>query len=77
MLEAYGVEACRATVVREVTSVFGAYGIAVDPRHLILIADVMTHLVRECVRAGRGGADAERGRGGEWAEAEAGLVRPQ
>lgn len=46
MLAAYGVEACRATIVREVSSVFGAYGIGVDPRHLSLIADFMTHLVR-------------------------------
>lgn len=45
MLVAYGVEACRATVVKEVSGVFGAYGIGVDPRHLSLIADFMTHLV--------------------------------
>jgi DNA-directed RNA polymerase I subunit RPA1 len=45
MLAAYGVEACRATVVKEVSGVFGAYGIGVDPRHLSLIADFMTHLV--------------------------------
>ena len=29
----------------QVRSVFGAYGIGVDPRHLSLIADFMTHLV--------------------------------
>lgn len=89
MLAAYGVEACRATIVKEVrplvcaspsclpaacvlacvpgltmlqptacsaasppapaaqvSGVFGAYGIGVDPRHLSLIADFMTHLVR-------------------------------
>ena len=38
-----GVEAARATLVREVRAVFGAYGIAVDPRHLGLIADYMMH----------------------------------
>lgn len=62
MLAAYGVEACRATIVREVRSVFGAYGIGVDPRHLFLIADWMTHLVSQpllegvwlyCVQGGR------------------------
>lgn len=43
MLRTYGVEAARATVLREVQGVFGAYGIGVDPRHLGLIADYMTH----------------------------------
>lgn len=45
ILYTYGVEAARATLMREVSSVFGAYGIAVDPRHLGLIADFMTHQV--------------------------------
>lgn len=54
MLEVLGVEAARATIVREVSSVFGAYGIAVDPRHLSLIADHMTHMggYRACSRIG-------------------------
>ncbi|KFM27291.1 DNA-directed RNA polymerase I subunit rpa1 [Auxenochlorella protothecoides] len=54
MLETYGVEAARATIVREAASVFGAYGIGVDPRHLALIADYMTHLggYRACNRLG-------------------------
>lgn len=43
ILRTYGVEAARATLMREVSSVFGAYGIGVDPRHLGLIADFMTH----------------------------------
>ncbi|KAK9845826.1 hypothetical protein WJX81_003612 [Elliptochloris bilobata] len=49
-----GVEAARATLVREVRTVFGAYGIAVDPRHLGLIADYMMHQggYRACSRAG-------------------------
>ena len=46
VLHTYGVEAARATLMREVRSVFGAYGIGVDPRHLGLIADFMTHQVR-------------------------------
>lgn len=45
-LRIYGVEAARATLMREVRAVFGAYGIGVDPRHLSLIADFMTHMVR-------------------------------
>ncbi len=45
VLRTFGVEAARATVVAEVSSVFGAYGIGVDPRHLSLISDHMTHQV--------------------------------
>ena len=50
-LRMYGVEAARATLMREVRAVFGAYGIGVDPRHLGLIADFMTHMVslRSCL----------------------------
>ncbi|CDP10074.1 unnamed protein product [Coffea canephora] len=43
MLETYGVEAARATIIREVTNVFGIYGVQIDYRHLSLIADYMTH----------------------------------
>jgi DNA-directed RNA polymerase I subunit RPA1 len=42
MLTTYGVEAARATIVQEIRSVFGVYGIGVDIRHLGLIADYMT-----------------------------------
>ena len=45
VLRTFGVEAARATVVAEVSGVFGAYGIGVDPRHLSLISDHMTHQV--------------------------------
>ena len=41
-LQAYGVEAARSSIVREVSGVFDVYGIDVDPRHLSLIADAMT-----------------------------------
>ena len=41
ILEFYGVEAARASVVREVRNVFGHYGIQVNHRHLSLIADYM------------------------------------
>jgi len=43
ILEFYGVEAARASIVSEIRSVFQVYGITVDPRHLSLIADYMTH----------------------------------
>lgn len=42
VLKHYGVEAARATIVRELQSVFGGHGISVDVRHLTLIADFMT-----------------------------------
>lgn len=42
MLNLYGVEACRATIVREMHAVFSGHGISVDNRHLNLIADTMT-----------------------------------
>lgn len=43
ILNFYGVEAARAAIVNEIRSVFAVYGISVDPRHLGLIADYMTH----------------------------------
>lgn len=42
MLDHYGVEACRATIIREMDAIFKGHGISVDMRHLNLIADVMT-----------------------------------
>ena len=42
MLHLYGVEACRASIVREMHAVFSGHGISVDQRHLNLIADTMT-----------------------------------
>lgn len=42
MLVHYGVEACRATIIQELSAVFGGHGISVDNRHLNLIADYMT-----------------------------------
>ncbi len=42
MLTYYGVEACRATIIREMNAVFKGHSINVDNRHLNLIGDVMT-----------------------------------
>ncbi|KAL4996608.1 hypothetical protein BDV10DRAFT_108805 [Aspergillus recurvatus] len=39
----YGVEAARASIVREMDAVFKGHSISVDNRHLNLIGDVMTH----------------------------------
>lgn len=43
MLQTYGVEAARATIIREIKQVFDIYGVKIDYRHLSLIADYMTH----------------------------------
>ncbi|KAK2739653.1 hypothetical protein FQN57_006485 [Myotisia sp. PD_48] len=42
MLMLYGVEAARASIVREMATVFDSHGIKVDNRHLNLIGDAMT-----------------------------------
>ena len=42
MLRTYGIEAARATAVREMDAVFRSHSIDVDARHLSLIADFMT-----------------------------------
>ena len=41
ILNTYGVEAARLTIVREIGRVFSVYGISVDTRHLSLVADAM------------------------------------
>ncbi|EEH40008.1 DNA-directed RNA polymerase I subunit RPA1 [Paracoccidioides lutzii Pb01] len=43
MLVWYGVEAARASIIREMATVFNSHSISVDNRHLNLIGDVMTH----------------------------------
>ena len=42
ILTTYGVEAARSSIVNEIQAVFGVYGINVNTRHLLLIADFMT-----------------------------------
>ncbi|KAK4209529.1 hypothetical protein QBC37DRAFT_486055 [Rhypophila decipiens] len=42
VLQVYGVEACRNNITKELSNVFSGHGIAVDLRHLNLIADYMT-----------------------------------
>lgn len=44
MCRLYGVEAGRACIIDQITTVFGVYGITVDERHLGLIADYMTYV---------------------------------
>ncbi|CAJ0833207.1 2484_t:CDS:10 [Entrophospora sp. SA101] len=42
ILKTYGVEAARMAIIREISEVFGLYGIKIDIRHLSLVADYMT-----------------------------------
>lgn len=42
VLEVYGVEAARNSIIRELSNVFGSHAIKVDNRHLNLIGDYMT-----------------------------------
>jgi len=42
ILDVFGVEACRNSIVRELGDVFSGHGIGVDNRHLNLIGDFMT-----------------------------------
>jgi DNA-directed RNA polymerase I subunit RPA1 len=42
MIEYYGIEAGRTAIIRQIRSVFAAYGLDVEYRHLSLIADFMT-----------------------------------
>lgn len=41
--ELYGIEACRASIVREMKTVFDGHGISIDGRHMSLIADQLTY----------------------------------
>ena len=55
MLNTYGVEAARETIISEISHVFKSYGIAVNIRHLTIIADFMTHSGRYRLMSRLGG----------------------
>lgn len=40
--QTYGIEAASRVIVKEVQNVFKVYGITINPRHLLLVADYMT-----------------------------------
>ncbi|XP_058053507.1 DNA-directed RNA polymerase I subunit RPA1 [Anopheles bellator] len=42
MAARYGIEAASRVIVKEIQNVFSVYGIVIDPRHLLLVADYMT-----------------------------------
>ncbi|NXG50865.1 RPA1 polymerase, partial [Psilopogon haemacephalus] len=41
MAKTYGIESALRVIIKEIKDVFAVYGIAVDPRHLSLVADYM------------------------------------
>ncbi len=41
--DAFGIEAARELIIREIQEVVKAQGLSIDDRHVLLIADVMTH----------------------------------
>jgi DNA-directed RNA polymerase I subunit RPA1 len=43
IMEFYGIEAARSSLVNEVNNVFSHYGISVNHRHLFLVGDFMTN----------------------------------
>lgn len=45
MFQTLGVEAARIIISEEITYIMKAYGISIDRRHLLLLADVMTFKV--------------------------------
>lgn len=51
VFQTLGVEAARIIISEEITYIMKAYGISIDRRHLLLLADVMTFKVRVVVSA--------------------------
>lgn len=41
-----GIEAARACIIREIDYTMSSHGLGVDPRHLMLLGDVMCYKVR-------------------------------
>jgi DNA-directed RNA polymerase subunit A" len=43
MYDNYGIEAARATIIREIEEVVKSQGLSINDRHVLMIADTMTH----------------------------------
>lgn len=41
-----GIEAARRTIINEVQFTMSSHGMSIDPRHVMLLGDVMTYKVR-------------------------------
>lgn len=40
-----GIEAARLTIINEIQYTMGSHGMSIDPRHVMLLGDVMTYKV--------------------------------
>lgn len=43
-----GIEAARVTIINEIQYTMGEHGMSIDPRHVMLLGDVMTYKVCFC-----------------------------
>ena len=43
-----GIEAARRTIINEIQHTMSAHGMSIDPRHVMLLGDVMTYKVCYC-----------------------------
>jgi hypothetical protein len=43
-----GIEAARKTIINEIQYTMSSHGMNIDPRHVMLLGDVMTYKVRTC-----------------------------
>jgi DNA-directed RNA polymerase III subunit RPC1 len=41
-----GIEAARRTIINEIQHTMSAHGMSIDPRHVMLLGDVMTYKAR-------------------------------
>lgn len=49
-----GIEAARRTIINEIQYTMSSHGMSIDPRHVMLLGDVMTYKVRGHPRAKSG-----------------------
>jgi hypothetical protein len=61
-----GIEAARRTIINEIQHTMSAHGMSIDPRHVMLLGDVMTYKVRFPPRL-TGGASSTYDRAKCWA----------
>jgi DNA-directed RNA polymerase III subunit RPC1 len=43
MEKVLGIEAARATIMKEIHTTMEGHGLTIDPRHVSLLADIMTY----------------------------------
>ena len=48
---ALGIEAARRTIINEIQYTMSSHGMSIDPRHVMLLGDVMSYKVRPSVNS--------------------------